>query len=156
MYERLLLTTDGSKGSEVAAEHAIELADQYGAELHILYVVDTGVDTSISAVSDLMSELESTENLKQAGIEATETLQERAEEEGVEAITSIENGVPYREINSYIDGEDIDIIVMGTHGRTGLDRLLLGSVTEKVIRMSDAPVITVRRDDKGADSGEIT
>jgi len=56
----------------------------------------------------------------------------------------VEWGEPYESVLDYADEHDIDIIVMGTHGRTGLDHHLLGSVTEKVVRTSDVPVLTVR------------
>jgi nucleotide-binding universal stress UspA family protein len=56
----------------------------------------------------------------------------------------VAQGTPHQAILDYIGEHDIDLVVMGTHGRTGLDRYLLGSITEKVVRLSDAPVLTVR------------
>lgn len=56
----------------------------------------------------------------------------------------VAQGTPHQAILDHIDEHDIDLVVMGTHGRTGLDRYLLGSITEKVVRLSDAPVLTVR------------
>jgi nucleotide-binding universal stress UspA family protein len=64
--------------------------------------------------------------------------------EGIETRPVVEWGEPYESVLDYADEHDIDIIVMGTHGRTGLDHHLLGSVTEKVVRTSDVPVLTVR------------
>jgi nucleotide-binding universal stress UspA family protein len=76
---------------------------------------------------------------------------EQAESAGVETIEGVvSSGTPHRAILDYVDEEDVDLVVMGTHGRTGLDRYLLGSVTEKVVRLSDAPVITVRLSDDDA------
>ena len=74
---------------------------------------------------------------------------EQAEDDGVETIEGmVSQGSPHRAILDYIEDQDIDLVVMGTHGRTGLDRYLLGSVTEKVVRLSDAPVMTVRLSDE--------
>jgi nucleotide-binding universal stress UspA family protein len=67
----------------------------------------------------------------------------------VQTRTEVRSGNPHETILDYTDEHDIDLVVMGTHGRTGLDRYLLGSVTEKVVRTSDVPVLTVRGD--GAD-----
>lgn len=143
-YEKILVTTDGSEGAKAAAEHAIDIADKYDADLHILYVVDIGVDTSLSSVSDLMSQLESSGKLEDVGKKATESIKENAEASGVNSEVSVKRGIPHKEINSYIKEKEIDMIVMGTHGRTGLDRILLGSVAEKVVRSADVPVLTVR------------
>jgi nucleotide-binding universal stress UspA family protein len=62
--------------------------------------------------------------------------------------TVVRYGHPYREINAYTDVNDIDLVVMGTHGRSGLERYLLGSVTEKLVRTSRVPVLTVRPSDE--------
>lgn len=143
-YERILVTTDGSEGAKAAAEHAVDIAEEYGAELHILYVIDIGVDTSLSSVSDLMSQLESSGKLEEVGKKATSKIEDMAEEKGLVSKVAIERGIPHKEINAYAEREDIDMIVMGTQGRTGLDRMLLGSVAEKVVRSADLPVMTVR------------
>jgi nucleotide-binding universal stress UspA family protein len=77
---------------------------------------------------------------------------QQAEAAGVDTIEGVvAQGAPHRAILDYVDEQDIDLIVMGTHGRTGLDRYLLGSVTEKVVRLSDAPVLTVRMPAESAD-----
>jgi len=146
-YDSILITTDGSKGAEAAAKHAIDIAEQYDAELHILYVVDIGVDTSLSSVSDLMSQLESSGKLEEIGKKAVEATKNKVKDKEIDSKVAIERGVPHKEINSYANDNDIDMVVMGTHGRTGLDRMLLGSVAEKIVRSSDIPVLTVRRKD---------
>ncbi|MFB6189971.1 MAG: universal stress protein [Candidatus Nanohaloarchaea archaeon] len=145
MYEKILLTTDGSEGAEAAVAHAEDLAKKYGAELHILFVLDIGVDTSIGAVSDLMGELEEAGRLTELGQEAVDSIEKELDPE-VDAVTHVARGVPHKEITGYADENDIDLIVMSSRGRTGLDRVLLGSVTEKVLRSSDIPVLTVKRE----------
>ena len=67
-----------------------------------------------------------------------------ADRAGVNATRAVEPGVPHEEILQYAREHDIDLIVMGTHGRTGLDHVLIGSVAERVVRTSSTPVLTVR------------
>ncbi|MFB6204210.1 MAG: universal stress protein [Candidatus Nanohaloarchaea archaeon] len=140
MYEKILLPTDGSEGAEKAFKHAKELADKYGAELHILYVADIRIES----VSDFVSNISGA--LEEAGRETTEELEEKAADQGINAITVVRKGTPHSEINDYVQEEGIDMVVMGTHGRTGIDRMLLGSTTEKIVRTSEVPVLTVGRD----------
>jgi len=139
MYERILLPTDGSKATDAAVERALDLAATYDAELHVIYVVDTAaVPTEVAADSIL-------ESLEEAGERVVADVEERAADAGVETVVAaVEYGTPHRVIREYADDNDVDLIVMGTHGRTGLDRYLLGSVTEKVVRTADVPVLTVR------------
>lgn len=143
-YDRVLLTTDGSEASMAAVDEALKISESCGAEIHVLYVVDTGVDSSYDSVDKLMSETETSRKLKEVGEKAVQSIVERLEKSNVEFKTSIQEGKPFKQINSYADREQMDIIVMSTHGRTGLDRLLIGSVTEKVVRSSEKPVLTVK------------
>ncbi|NIC00864.1 universal stress protein [Halobacterium sp. R2-5] len=145
MYDQVLVPTDGSEETRGAVEHAINLATTYDAALHTIYVVDTnvGVDASVPGTLD---------TLKEAGENAIKEVIQQAEAAGVGTTEgSVAQGVPHQAILDYADEHDIDLVVMGTHGRTGLNRYLLGSVTEKVVRLSDAPVMTVRMPDDSAD-----
>lgn len=145
MYDNILVPTDGSEGAERAVDHAIELATQFGATVHALYIVDTAafVDLDEAGIeSDALSA-----SLADRGQDAVDRIAERAEEAGVDAESSVQRGRPVGSILDYVGEHDIDVIVMGTRGRSGLDRLLLGSVTEKVVRKSRVPVLTVRRED---------
>ncbi|USZ69809.1 universal stress protein (plasmid) [Halorussus salilacus] len=140
MYERILVPTDGSDAVDPAIEQAIDLAETYGAELHALYVVNTGtlsVEVNTASVLDA---------LEAEGERATREVAERAAAAGVERVrTEVVHGMTHQTILEYAEDEDVDLVVMGTHGRSGLDRYLLGSVTEKVVRKSDVPVLTVRK-----------
>lgn len=147
MYQRILVPTDGSEGSKIAAEHAIDLANKYDAALHTVYVVETevGPDSAIVGVFDAFEE---------AGQRAIDDVIGMAHAADVETVEgTIAQGTPHRAILDYVQEYDIDMVVMGTHGRTGLDRLLLGSVTEKVVRMSPVPVLTVSRPPEEAEGG---
>ena len=137
MYERILVPTDGSTAVDGAIERAIDLAETYDATLYALAVVEP-----IYTVNEGFGSLYDT--LEHGAQESTDEVAERAEAADVTTITAVRTGVPHREILDYVEDEGIDLVVMGTHGRTGLGRYLLGSVTEKVVRLSDVPVLTVR------------
>ena len=144
MYDDILVPTDGSSASEAATEHAIDIAGQYGARLHALYVVDSGAYSALDAGSDVVVDA-----LQSEGERATDRVVEAADDAGVEATGAVATGTAYRSVHDYVDEHGIDMIIMGTHGRKGLDRYLLGSVTERVVRTADVPVLTVRqRDDE--------
>jgi nucleotide-binding universal stress UspA family protein len=145
MYDRILVPTDGSDCADRAVEHAIDIAGQYDAELHVLSVVDTR-DVSHSAPAISPDQVQQT--LRDRAESVVEEVAERAEAAGVDAVTAVEPGVPDDAVVEYAADEDCDLIVMGTHGRTGLERYLLGSVTERTVRRSSVPVLTVRGTDE--------
>jgi len=140
MYHRILLPTDGSPGADPATDHALDLAREYDAALYALYVVDTDalpVDSHAALI---------TAALETEGRVALEAIVDRAHELGVDPVVDeLREGTPHEEILAAIDDHDVDLVVMGTHGRRGLDRYVLGSVTERVLRLSDVPVLTVRQ-----------
>ena len=135
--DAILVPTDGSAGAAAAAAHAVDLAVATGATLHVVHVVDVGV-LPIDGSGAVLDELQ------RVGRQALDSVVERAEEADVSTIrASVLSGTPYRAISDYADAEAIDLVVMGTHGRTGFDRYLLGSVTERVVRLCDRPVLTL-------------
>lgn len=133
MYQDVLIPTDGSDGTRRSIEHGLAIADQFGATVHALSIVPEGPLGTLEA-----------EEATPAAHRAVERVQLEAEAAGVDVVTAVEHGVPHEEILDYTDAHDIDMVIMGTQGRTGLDRVLMGSVTERVVRMSDTPVVTVR------------
>jgi nucleotide-binding universal stress UspA family protein len=139
MYSQILVPTDGSPASDAAIEHAIDLARRYDATLHALYVVDGAAYSTLEAGADVVIDALETE-----GDAATRRVADAADEAGIDCEMTATSGTAYRSIREYVDDHAIDMIVMGTHGRKGLDRYLLGSVTERVVRTSDVPVLTVR------------
>jgi nucleotide-binding universal stress UspA family protein len=140
MYDDILVPTDGSPASDAAIDHAIDLADRYGARLHALYVVDGSAYSTLEAGSEVVIDA-----LESEGEQATDRVADAAAAAGVETTTTVTSGTAYRAIREYADEQAVDMIVMGTHGRKGLDRYLLGSVTERVVRTADVPVLTVRQ-----------
>ncbi len=136
--ESVLVPTDGSAHAEAAADHAIALAAATGAALHVVHVVDLGMIGDGTAIGGALDALE------EAGQAAVDRIVDRAEAADIGTIqASVLSGRAYRAITDYADEADVDYVVMGTHGRTGMERFLLGSVTERVVRLSDVPVITV-------------
>lgn len=147
MYKKILLPTDGSQNAHKAAEHAIWIANMSNAEVIVLYVLDT------SLFSGLPSEVTITkvkEMLKNEGMKSFDEISDMAlkykEKLNIEinlTFTSKE-GRPSRVIRKTIDDEGVDLVVMGTSGKHGMDRFLLGSVAEKVVRTASCPVLVVR------------
>lgn len=147
MYERILIPTDGSDVAEAAVEQAIDLAEKYGAEIHALYVADTdavayGLGTeqvdrirqgNFSQMTELREEAE----------EATGHVAALAAEHGLDVVEHHAGGQPHRMIGEYADDHGIDLIVMGSHGRAGVRRALLGSVTERTLRSTHVPTLVV-------------
>lgn len=140
MYETVLLTTDGSERAAEALDHAINAANAYGAELHIVSVVDERI--MLAAEADEKPEVRS--ELVEDAETAVNTLATPPADEDIPVTTATPEGVPYREIISYADDEGIDLIVIGTHGRTGREkRINLGSTTERVVKAAEQPVLVV-------------
>ena len=138
MFDRILVPTDGSPSMESVVDHALDLAAVHDATLHGLYVVDTGSFATLP-VETTWDGL--TEMLEEEGEMAVSDFEGMTEARAAE--TAVRDGNPSKEIVSYAREHDCDTIVMGTHGRGGIDRLLLGSVAERVVRSSPVPVVTV-------------
>ena len=147
MYDHILIPTDGSDTANVAVDHAVDLAKQYGAELHALYVVDVDA-VNFGLGTEQVDRIrqgnfgEMTE-LKEKADEATDAVVSAAADHGVEVREEVRVGTPHDVIAGYADSNDIDLVVMGSHGRSGVRRALLGSVTERVLRSTHVPVLVV-------------
>jgi nucleotide-binding universal stress UspA family protein len=137
-YEDILVPVDGSPASTAAAEHGLALAAILDAAVHILAVVD---ETSLGP--DVRSAIPADERDRPA-IEAVEDVDARAEQYDLSSVqTYVEHGSPAAVISEHIGTNDIHAVVMGSSGRRGVDRILLGSVAEKTVRAAPVPVITV-------------
>ena len=147
MYERILIPTDGSDVAEAAIDQAIDIASKYDAELHALYVVDTDA-VAYGLGTEQVDRLqqghfgEMTE-LKEKAESATSYVRELAADHGVDVVEHHAGGQPHQVIAGYAEDHDIDLIVMGSHGRAGVRRALLGSVTERTLRSTHTPVLVV-------------
>jgi len=143
-YRNIEIATDGSENSQRAISYGIEIAKLSGATVHALYVVDT---SSFSSIPMDAGWEEMYEILRKEGEKAIFEVKERGEVAGVEVREVLSEGQPSTEIINFAEKNDIDLIVMGTLGKTGLDRFLLGSVAEKVVRNSKVPVLVVRSEE---------
>lgn len=142
-YRNIVIATDGSENTQKAISYGIEIAKLSGATVHALYVVDTSSFSSIPMSTEggweAMYEI-----LKTEGEKAVSDVKNQGEASGIEVKTVVLEGHPINEIVEFAEKNKADLIVMGTLGKTGLDRFLLGSVAEKVVRNSKVPVMVVR------------
>ena len=139
--KNILMPTDFSKLSLSAAEYATELSEQYGAKIHLLHVLEK--TPPILTIHSLdLSEKKIIQALEEeAKISLKKALDKVKGEKNIEVESVIRKGIDYEEIIKYAEEKKIDLIVIATHGRTGILHTLLGSVAEKVIRYSKKPVL---------------
>lgn len=138
---RILLPTDFSELSSHATRYACALADQFGAELHVLHVYERMLIPESSVGVDWALVLA---EAKQSAEKQMTNVLDATWGDGHAVVKAFIEGAPFVEIVRYAREHDIDLIVLGTHGRTGLAHMLLGSVAEKVVRKASCPVLTVR------------
>ncbi|WP_224267956.1 universal stress protein [Haloprofundus salinisoli] len=139
MYDTILVATDGSDPSEAAVDRALDLANQYDATLHALSVVDTRVYADVDIRSEPVFDL-----LEAQAQETVDAVAEAGTTANVSVVTAVGHGSPASAIVDYASDHDVDVVVVGTHGRRGIRRVLLGSVAERVVRNCPVPVLTVR------------
>lgn len=141
MYDHILFPTDGSDRATAAFDHVLNIAAAHNTTVHLLYVADT-TQTSTTRIRG-----EVVDTLEREGKQIVREAADRAHQRGITTDTEVIQGKPYSTIVDYANSRGLDLIVMPTHGRQGLERFLLGSTTERVIRRSDVPVLTIRPDD---------
>jgi nucleotide-binding universal stress UspA family protein len=141
---RILVPVDFSTAAKVAVQHATEIAQTYGAEVHLLHVVEEVVYPSAYGIEPALFPKD------EVVVRVEKTLGEMARSEvGYEDVqVSATIGYAPMTILDYVQENQIDLVVIATHGRAGLDRMLLGSVAERVIRQSPVPVFVVKPDRK--------
>ncbi|SIR73984.1 universal stress protein [Natronorubrum thiooxidans] len=147
MYDNILVPTDGSKVAQIAVDTAVDLAEKYDATVHALYIADTDA-VAYGLGAEQVDRIQQGDfagmtELREDAEEATGYVTETAEAHGLSAVEHHSGGQPHRLIASYAEDNDIDLIVMGSHGRSGVRRALLGSVTERVLRSTHTPVLVV-------------
>lgn len=141
MYDDILVPTDGSDTVSETLAHALPIATDNDATVHGLYVVDTRITTA--ATDDTRTDLE--ESLESDGTEAIEAIERAADEREIDVTTALERGIPSKTILEYADERDIDLVVIGTHGKSPREKIVsLGSVSERVVDNASIPVLVVR------------
>lgn len=139
-YEEVLVPTDGSEAAAAAIDHGVAIAERFDGRVHavnVINVADLAVNHTYGPPGELL------EGLQSAGEAATERVADRARAAGLDAETRVVEGYPTGDLLSYAEDNDVDLVAMGTHGRSGLERVLLGSTTERMIRRAAVPVLAV-------------
>ncbi|MBO4357533.1 MAG: universal stress protein [Candidatus Methanomethylophilaceae archaeon] len=139
VFSKILVPTDGSEYTKPAIKQAVELAKLTGAQITALYVLDQTVLTNMPMDTAVMNVYKT---LEKEGQDAVNYVMELATEAGVKAELSVKEGTPVKVILE--ESQNYDVIVMGTLGRTGMSKLLMGSVAERVVRAASCPVMVVR------------
>ncbi len=141
--KKILFPTDFSEGAKNALPYAIDMAKTFGAKLYLMHVIydiatASGLHVPHTSVDQMYSEIKTSaqKELERFGLKEREGL--------TDVEYSIKRGVPYEEILKFAKENNINLIVIGTHGRKGIDRVLFGSTAERVVRNSSCPVLTVR------------
>lgn len=142
MYDRLLVPSDGSDPATAALDHALDIAADLGATVHVLNVANTNKPSLTRIGGDIIDVLE------QEGEEIMSHAREQAEEHNVSIVDDIIQGDPRAVIVEYAISHDINLVVMGAHGRRELEEYVLGSVTDHVVNRSETPVLTIRSADE--------
>lgn len=148
VYDNVLVATDASPASEAAIEHGVHVAAGDDATVHAVHVVemtDLG-DVTMDVAQDPESDIEP----------ILEPVHQAASDAGLESEEAILQGRPHEQIADYVDREGIDLVVVGTHGKTGVSRVLLGSTAEKIVRHVGAPVLAVAPDEAESRSESVT
>jgi nucleotide-binding universal stress UspA family protein len=138
-----VIATDGSENSQRAISCGVEIAKLSGATVHALYVVDTPsiISETWTAGKEMVHEL-----IIREGKKVLSKVKKIIEDSGVEVKEVLLEGYPSEEIINFAENNNMDLIVMGTLGKTGLERFLVGSVAENVVRNSKVPVMVIRNE----------
>jgi len=139
----ILFPTDFSQGARAAMDHAISLAQDYESKLILLYVIQ---DISIAEwyIPSSLSVTYLIEDMQKSAWKEMDKWGEEVSDKVKSVEKMVVRGVPFVEIIKTAKGKNADLIVIGTHGRTGIDHMLFGSTAEKVVRKAACPVLTVR------------
>jgi nucleotide-binding universal stress UspA family protein len=141
--KKILFATDFSEGSSHALPYAVDMARQYGAKLYIIHVIFDVAKTAgwyvpHVSIDEIYQDME-----KSAKAELEKII--RDEMQGLkDAEDIVLKGIPHEEITKFAGENKVDLIVLGTHGRRGIDRVLFGSTAEQVVRNAPCPVLSVR------------
>lgn len=140
--DTILVPIDFSEGTDDLVAEAVDLAGHYAADIRLLHVVDLDTYPHYGIAVDPVIEI--AEKTAQAARDRLEEIADDIADENLPVFISVERGHVASTISEYADDCDVDLIVIGSHGRSGLNRLLLGSVAEKTLRLAHCPVVVVR------------
>jgi nucleotide-binding universal stress UspA family protein len=146
-FHRIVIPADFSNSSEEAWALAQRVAESLGSEVVLVHVFAELPHYGDAPLGHTDTTGRAFETARKWTSEALEKMAARAREKGIKVRTVMRTGVPHQEIVDVVTNEGADLVMMGTHGRSGLSRVLLGSVAERVIHFAPCPVLTVRRPD---------
>jgi nucleotide-binding universal stress UspA family protein len=141
-YKKILIATDGSKAAENAADSGIEIAELSRAKVYAVYVIN--ITSYDSILMDETWTKDMSEKFEKIGREATAHVEEKAKAAGLESESILLKGNPAKKILDFAEEQKVDMIVVGSLGKSGVERLTLGNVSEKIMRNSKVPVLVVR------------
>lgn len=139
---QILIATDGSETANEAADFAMEMVGCSGAKVYAVYVIDTTPYRSVSL--DKIWSKETLDEFERAGHEATSYVEKIGKDAGVEVESRVIRGHPAEKIVTFAEDNNIDMIIVGSLGKGGYEKVVLGSVSEKVVRHAKVPVLVVR------------
>jgi len=140
--KKILCPIDHSDGSKEALKYAVSFAMKNEAKLYLLHIID--IRSFDESIDTMAAQIPNDETIKQLKTKLFECIPEEIRSDmQIEAL--VVQGIPFAEIISIAKTNKVDMIVMGTHGRTGLAHIMIGSVSEKVVRKAHCPVLTVRQ-----------
>jgi len=142
-FEKILLAVDFSDYSEVACEYALTLAKSFNSSLQVLHVINEPVDLRGFYVPHISFE-QLEQEIETGAVKMLETFCNENLKGFTAFTTAVVTGVPYEEIIRVAAEQESSLIIIGTHGRTGLDHLIFGSTAERVVRSAPCPVMTIR------------
>ncbi|WP_292392559.1 universal stress protein [Methanoculleus sp. UBA303] len=141
MFRKILVAIDGSEPASRALEAALEEASVWNAKVHVVYVVESGLFSSLP-MDNTLEVIYSV--LQKEGEEILESARKKADAAGISLTTHLRQGHAGSQIVSLAEELGIDLIVLGSYGKSGVDRLLLGSVTDYVVQNSPITTTVVR------------
>lgn len=139
--KKILVPTDGSDSSMRAADFALKLAKHFESEIIAIYVIDRIILEEISKIHE-RHEVE--DEIKRKAERCLNYIVKSAKREGLKASSILVEGQPHDQIVRYAESLRTDIIIMGSKGRRGTNRILIGSVAERVIEYAPCPVLVIR------------
>jgi len=142
-FDRILTAIDFSENSDFAFDYALTLARQFNSELTVMHVINEPVDLRGFYVPHISFE-QLEKEIEEGAISMMEKFCQTRMGDFTNYKTAIVTGIPYEEITKKAEEASASLIVLGTHGRTGLDHIIFGSTAERVVRSSSCPVLTIR------------
>jgi len=153
MFRKILFPTDFSEETDRAIQFIKQLREAGTKEVVLLHVIDERTINSLERYTAKYADMSLVvQDITEKALQALAPIEEELQEAGLQVKTRVEHGIPFSQILRVETDEDVSLTVIGSHGRSNITGMLLGSVSEKVIRKSKRPVIVIKREDNGTDA----